>query len=145
MGQFELLINTGRKGNTEHLGDVICSPLLQKLFTTRMFLIKRKVTQSTQDNATRDLQDAVGTAHRQARSSEQSSAAIPLYLHAQQHLTVSDLACSPCSWLRHFKPPQREVTTISYFTYKQQSPWKWSAGCCRAHISSVSSSSPLKD
>ena len=44
------------------------SPLLQKHFTTVLFLIKQKVTRRTQDNATRDLRDAVGTAHRQVRS-----------------------------------------------------------------------------
>lgn len=66
MGQFESLINTGRKGNKEHLGDAICSPLLQKHSTTGLFLIKRKVTPDAQGNARRDLRDAVGTAHRQA-------------------------------------------------------------------------------
>lgn len=145
MGQFELLINTGRKGNKEHSGDVIRSPLLQKHFTTGLFLIKRKVTRCTQDDATQDLRDAVGTAHRQAHSGSQSSAARPLYLHSQRHLADSDLACFPCSWRGHFKPPQREVTTISNFTYKQRSPWKSSAVCCTAQRSSVSSFSPLKD
>lgn len=82
--------------------------------------------------------DAVGAAHRPAHSSKRSSPAVPLSLHPQRHRTASDLACFPCSWSWHFKPSQREVTTISNFTYKQRSPRKSRVVCCTAQRSPVS-------
>lgn len=114
MGQFELLPNTGRKRKKEHLQDIVFIPRCCKnISPLGLFHIKWKVTHCTQDNTGWDVRDAVGTAHRQVEFSN-----ILLYLHSQQHLVTSDLACFPCSWRWHFKLPEREVTPISDFTYK---------------------------
>lgn len=60
--------------------------------------------------------DAVGTAHRQAHSSQLSSAAMPLLSSFTAASCCFRPGLLPLQLALALKPPQKEVTTISNFT-----------------------------
>lgn len=138
-GQSKELINTREKN--QKVGNAISlhRSMLQKLFLfcfvfKVVLLLHKDITCHSDNNTGWQLKPMLQSLPRKRSPSPKQG--IHLHLHSQRHLAAPGLARSQCSCCQL---SQKEVTTISNFTHKQQSPWKLRVVLCCAALKSPTS------